>query len=433
MKRFLSVVLPMLILTSCAFAQGTVIQESFYSEALQESRDIQVYLPEGYDPGQEYPVVYYLHGAFNGPYDIPYVPAILDDLIGNPDPGEAIRPLIFVRPDGNAGQWGGSAWVNSGLYGNYEDYIVEDLPAYIEETYTGASSDPAYRAIMGHSMGGQGAMHAALKNHAFYRAVASHSGVLDYSSFELWVPWANAEAGAGPPYVFNPSNGLITTVLFLYSGAHSWNLLNPPHFVDFLLNSQGIIDSEVMNRWLEYDPATLAGSVPAETNLRIYFNCGTNDEFLFDDFNQAFSEALDLAGLSYQYETFVGGHTSHLVQQTRDGLQFLEEAFGTTSGVETDRTPVLSARLDQNHPNPFNPQTTIAFELPKRESVNLQIFDMAGRLVRRLITAEPHTPGRHEVVWNGRDDSGRQVASGTYFYRLEAGSYSETKRMVLIK
>jgi flagellar hook assembly protein FlgD len=58
---------------------------------------------------------------------------------------------------------------------------------------------------------------------------------------------------------------------------------------------------------------------------------------------------------------------------------------------------------------------------------------MAGRLVKELITAESHTPGRHEVVWDGRDDNGRQVASGTYFYRLEAGGYSETKRMALIK
>ena len=49
------------------------------------------------------------------------------------------------------------------------------------------------------------------------------------------------------------------------------------------------------------------------------------------------------------------------------------------------------------------------------------------------ITAEPHASGRHEVVWNGRDDNGRQVASGTYFYRLEAGGYRETKRMTLIK
>jgi hypothetical protein len=89
--------------------------------------------------------------------------------------------------------------------------------------------------------------------------------------------------------------------------------------------------------------------------------------------------------------------------------------------------------LHQCSPNPFNPQTTIALELPKRETVTLRVFDMAGRLVKNLITAQPHTPGRHEVAWNGRDDTGRQVASGTYFYRMEAGPYSETKRMVLIK
>jgi hypothetical protein len=86
-----------------------------------------------------------------------------------------------------------------------------------------------------------------------------------------------------------------------------------------------------------------------------------------------------------------------------------------------------------SYPNPFNPQTTIVFEILERQAVTLRVFDMSGRLVKELITFEPHTPGRHEVVWNGRDDSGRQVASGTYFYRLEAGSYSETKRMVLIK
>lgn len=84
-------------------------------------------------------------------------------------------------------------------------------------------------------------------------------------------------------------------------------------------------------------------------------------------------------------------------------------------------------------PNPFNPQTTIAFELPERETVSLRVFDLAGRMVRGLVVAEEFTLGRHEVIWNGKDDSGRQAASGTYFYRLDAGSFSETKRFVLVK
>ena len=61
------------------------------------------------------------------------------------------------------------------------------------------------------------------------------------------------------------------------------------------------------------------------------------------------------------------------------------------------------------------------------------LFDVAGRLVKELIDGEMYDQGCHEAVWNGRDDSDQLVASGVYFYRLEAGSYSETKRMVLVK
>jgi len=93
----------------------------------------------------------------------------------------------------------------------------------------------------------------------------------------------------------------------------------------------------------------------------------------------------------------------------------------------------IAVSLGNCCPNPFNPMTTISYDLPMPTMISLRIFDMSGRLVKELVGGEEYTPGRHEVVWNGRDDVGRQVASGTYFYRLEAGSYSETKRMVLIK
>ena len=108
----------------------------------------------------------------------------------------------------------------------------------------------------------------------------------------------------------------------------------------------------------------------------------------------------------------------------------LDEPSGIPEG---SNVPVSRTALLQNAPNPFNPQTTIAYDLPKQTAVSLRVFDVSGRLVRELIRGEIVAEGRQEAVWNGRNNTGRRVASGTYFYRLEAGEYSETKRMALIK
>jgi len=86
-----------------------------------------------------------------------------------------------------------------------------------------------------------------------------------------------------------------------------------------------------------------------------------------------------------------------------------------------------------NYPNPFNPQTTIGFDLPSEQAVSLRVYDISGRLVGVVIDNETVAQGRNEVVWRGRDMAGRMVSAGVYFYRLEAGEYSETKRMALIK
>ncbi|RLA17318.1 MAG: hypothetical protein DRQ56_09360, partial [Gammaproteobacteria bacterium] len=84
-------------------------------------------------------------------------------------------------------------------------------------------------------------------------------------------------------------------------------------------------------------------------------------------------------------------------------------------------------------PNPFNPQTTIAFDLSERTQVSIRVYDIAGRLVRTIRNQEIYVAGQHQVNWYGRDDQGHTVAAGIYFYRFEAGSYSETKRMTLVK
>ena len=108
--------------------------------------------------------------------------------------------------------------------------------------------------------------------------------------------------------------------------------------------------------------------------------------------------------------------------------------FRAPTSDETS-VPFSSNRLvvRQNYPNPFNPATVIGFSLPRDMAVEVRVFDLSGRLVRTLISAEILPAGRHEATWNGRDARGRSVSAGVYFYRVVAGSFSEIRRMTLIK
>lgn len=90
---------------------------------------------------------------------------------------------------------------------------------------------------------------------------------------------------------------------------------------------------------------------------------------------------------------------------------------------------VLSSR---NYPNPFNPSTTISYELKEANNVSVEIYNAKGQLVRNLLN-EAKTAGDYDVEWNGRDNNGLSVASGVYLYKIQAGKYSNTKKMMLMK
>jgi hypothetical protein len=85
-----------------------------------------------------------------------------------------------------------------------------------------------------------------------------------------------------------------------------------------------------------------------------------------------------------------------------------------------------------NYPNPFNPETEISFSLPERTQVSLIIYNILGERVKTLVNGEVDA-GTHTVSWNGKDEAGKQVASGIYFYRLKTETFDQTKRMVLMK
>jgi hypothetical protein len=142
--------------------------------------------------------------------------------------------------------------------------------------------------------------------------------------------------------------------------------------------------------------------------------------------------------------------TYSLVASPFDGLGFRQIFRPDSVVVDADRqwnihlvqdeTAIASADevrpstfvLWQNFPNPFNPRTVIAYRLPHRTAVRLNVYNIAGQRVETLVR-EWQAAGRHQVVWDGTDEKGRALSSGIYFYRLQAGAFLQTRRLVLLK
>jgi hypothetical protein len=95
-------------------------------------------------------------------------------------------------------------------------------------------------------------------------------------------------------------------------------------------------------------------------------------------------------------------------------------------------TDVFVNALFQNSPNPFGHQTTIAFTIARESVVEVEVFDVRGRKVRSLVD-EVRAPGRHQTMWDSKDDRGSSVSPGVYFYQMKVGSYRSVKKMVAIR
>jgi hypothetical protein len=120
---------------------------------------------------------------------------------------------------------------------------------------------------------------------------------------------------------------------------------------------------------------------------------------------------------------------------TRVGIQRAGLAHVTTHrpGGDGALAPPRRTALHANVPNPFNPATDIAFDLTRDGRVELEVYDVSGRLVRSLVNGPRRAGMRQVVSWDGLDGAGSRVASGVYFYRLVAGDFVATRKMVMLK
>ena len=104
----------------------------------------------------------------------------------------------------------------------------------------------------------------------------------------------------------------------------------------------------------------------------------------------------------------------------------------STSASTASETIPSNYTLNQNYPNPFNPNTNINYQVQLSGDVELSIFDIKGRKIRKLVN-EQKPVGDYQIKWDGTNDSGAPLSSGQYFYQLKVGDFTSTKKMVLLK
>ena len=125
-----------------------------------------------------------------------------------------------------------------------------------------------------------------------------------------------------------------------------------------------------------------------------------------------------------------------LAGRTQDNICCFDNiSFSPSNSVGVDnRSETLPQgfALEQNFPNPFNPFTTLRYDLPEDALVNITIYDMMGRVVKTLIN-DQQTAGYKSIQWNATNDNNQPVSAGLYLYTIQAGDYSQTKKMVLLK
>jgi hypothetical protein len=140
-----------------------------------------------------------------------------------------------------------------------------------------------------------------------------------------------------------------------------------------------------------------------------------------------------LSGFSFHYITDYAAGGAGSVPARSHHMHDILVWLGNQPPTPVAATPTYRNTLSQNYPNPFNPQTTIDFTVKELAPVSVKIYNVRGQLVKTLVD-DRFAPGiTHTVSWDGRNNAGQQVSSGVYFYKLVTNSFTQTKKMVLLK
>ncbi len=312
--------------------KGSVELASFESSVLKNNplgdpfiRQFPVYLPPSYDGKKSFPVIYLLAGFastgisfLNFRFGRPTLPEQIDRLIVS----EGMNEAIVVMPDCMT-KFGGSQYLNSPAFGNYEDYLINELIPWIDRSF---KTRPEARAVAGKSSGGFGALHLCMNHPGVFQALACHSGDMN---FELcYAPDFPHVCRVLENYDYRIRNFYKAYDEALKKPKHAFGVINivgmaaaysPDATKSFPENIRLPFDLKTCERkqhiwqeWLSKDPLHQIEDSKKQSALKsmrgIFIDCGTEDEFNLQFGARVFCRKLSKYGITFTYEEFPDNH-----------------------------------------------------------------------------------------------------------------------------
>ncbi|HAH25629.1 MAG TPA: hypothetical protein DCL77_18040 [Prolixibacteraceae bacterium] len=395
-------------------------QKTIYSKALQQDKTYYVGLPKGYNESDtitKYPVIIFLHGASISATDMvnslePFLDNFLTKLLF-----DKLFKVIFIIPDGSCEPYKGSFYTNSLLYGNYEDFIVNDMVEEIGSKYH-AYPNRAKWSMMGHSMGGYGAMKIALQYPQKFIGVSALSGPLNITYYDEILPILESEHGSVAPYDFT-YEGNVSKLLYSMAGAFSPNLGATPAIL-FPIDAEGSINPTIKEIWEKNNPINFIKKWNGKPAMAIYTYCGELDEFKLATPNKMFSDTLDKYHLPHLYKQDPNGdHVNSLFTSLPQGINFLYQVMDTAQiRVETAIEPITASSTWSVYPNPANDRFYVSGTATNLKKITIN--NLSGQKVMEL-----------DHPLNNESINISQLDKGVYFVSLQsAKGSSSTLRLI---
>jgi enterochelin esterase-like enzyme len=429
MKTKIYLLIPLLMGLS-AFSQNYMrLDASFYSPVLDEIKMIDIYLPKDYYINTEvsHPVIYYLHGAGGNQNEGLYCAGTYYG-VHYSDTSITSPAAIVVCPDGSCPPYAGSMWLNSELYGNYEDYVVQDVVSFIEANFR-VIPDKNFRFLHGVSMGGFGSGYLACKHPDMFRASCPSSGLF-YAPDTLVDAWRQFLLDENGGFHLDYNAGNKTKLYFTVSGGLAPNMSVEPNYFESVFDTLGNRVDSVFAKWSDYFITDMVQNLEPEDNLAFFLICGTEDEFIFYPTNMAFADSLQKYGIDHDMAWYNGLHGVYEPVTHKKMFAWLDsliEQSYTHLGTPEFQIPSASWRTKSQiviYPNPFSEIVHLEYEIENPSHIELKIFNAVGEIV--AVLQDGYLPkGKQRLDWNAVG-----FPSGLYFVRLIAGKESAGIKLI---